>query len=328
LKAAFERFIDAGDKTDQDIAELVRRSEIDIAVDLTGHTQHSRFSVFARRSAPIQVNYLGYLGTLGAKFIDYVIADKIALPFDQQSHFDEKIIHLPDCFLATDDCLEIAAWDPSRQEAGLPANGFVFSCFNASYKLTRPVFEAWMRVLRAVPDSVLWLVQSNDQMLANLRSEAERLRVDPARLVFASHLPLPQHLARQRLAGLFLDTVPYNAGATGVAALWSGVPVLTICGETFVGRMAASMLHGIGLPELVTHNLDDYEALAVKLAREPVLLAGFRRRLEENKPRMPLFDTDRFRRHLEQAYTTMVEIQRRGDSPHSFNVEPSESLVI
>jgi predicted O-linked N-acetylglucosamine transferase (SPINDLY family) len=326
LEAAFERFIDAGDKTDQDIAELVRRSEIDIAVDLTGHTQHSRFGVFARRSAPIQVNYLGYLGTLGAKFIDYVIADKIALPFDQQSHFDERIIHLPDCFLATDDCLEIASWDPSRQEAGLPANGFVFSCFNASYKLTRPVFEVWMRVLRAVPDSVLWLVQSNDQMSANLRSEAERLRVDPARLVFASHLPLPQHLARQHLAGLFLDTVPYNAGATGVAALWSGVPVLTVCGETFVGRMAASMLHGIGLPELVAHNLDDYEALAVKLAREPVLLAGLRRRLEENKRRMPLFDTDRFRRHLEQAYRTMVKIQRSGGSPRSFSVEPSVAI--
>ena len=325
LKSAFESFIEVDDKTDRDIAELIRRSEIDIAVDLMGHTVHNRFSVFARRPAPIQINYLGYLGTLGAKFIDYVIADKIALPFDQQQYFDEKIIHLPDCFVATDDRQEISSWYPSRQETGLPADGFVFCCFNNSYKLTRPLFEAWMRVLRAVPDSVLWLVQSNDKMIANLRGEAERCCVDSARLVFAPRLPLPQHLARQRLAGLFLDTVPYNAGATAVAALRSGVPVLTVRGETFVGRIAPSMLHAIGLSELVTHNLDDYEALAVKLAREPILLAGFRRRLEENQSRMPLFDTDRFRRHLEQAYRTMVETQRRAEPPHSFSVECAQA---
>jgi protein O-GlcNAc transferase len=322
IKAAFERFIEVDDKSDQDIAELIKRSEIDIAVDLTGHTQDSRFSVFARRPAPIQVNYLGYLGTLGAKFIDYVIADQIALPFDQQPYFDEKIIHLPDCFVVTDDRQEIATWNPSRQEAGLPADGFVFCCFNNSYKLTPPLFEAWMRMLRAIPGSVLWLARSNDQMIANLRREAERCRVDSARLVFAARLPLPQHLARQRLAGLFLDTAPYNAGATAVAALWSGVPILTIRGETFAGRMAASMLNAIGLPELVTHNLDDYEAFAVKLAREPSLLAELRQRLEENRRRMPLFGTDRFCRHLEQAYTTMVEIQRRGEPPRSFGVEP------
>jgi protein O-GlcNAc transferase len=321
MKSAFERFIEVDDKTDKDIAELVRRSEIDIAVDLMGHTQHNRFSVFARRPAPIQVNYLGYLGTLGAKFIDYVIADKIALPFDQQPYFDEKIIHLPDCFLVTDDRQEIASWNPSRQEVGLPADGFVFCCFNNSYKLARPLFEAWMRVLRAVPNSVLWLAQSNDQMIANLRGEAERCHVDPARLVFAPRLPLPQHLARQHLAGLFLDTVPYNAGATAVAALWAGVPVLTIRGDTFVGRMAASMLHAIGLPELMTHNLEDYEALAVKLAREPILLDGLRRRLGENQSLLPLFDTDRFRGSLERAYTTMIEIERQGKGPRSFSVE-------
>lgn len=321
VQTAFERFIEAGRQSDQDIAELIRHSEIDIAVDLTGHTWHNRFSVFARRPAPIQVNYLGYLGTLGAKFIDYVIADKIALPFDHQPYFDEKIIHLPNCFLVTDDREEIASWNPSRQEAGLPADGFVFCCFNNSYKLNRSLFDAWMRVLRAVPDSVLWLAQSNDQMIANLRREADRCRVDSARLVFAPRLPLPQHLARQRLAGLFLDTVPYNAGATALAALRSGVPVLTIRGETFVSRIAASMLNAIGLPELVTHNLDDYEALAVKLAREPNLLADLRRRLEDNQPRMPLFDTDRFCRNLEQAYTTIVETQRRVEPPRSFSVE-------
>ncbi len=321
IKSAFDRFIDVRDKSDQEVAELLGRLEIDIAVDLMGFTLNNRLNIFGRRPAPIQVNYLGYIGTLGARFIDYVIADSIALPFDQQPYFDERIVHLPDCFLLTDDRQEIADVTPSRQEAGLPAEGFVFCSFNNSYKLMRPVFGAWMRILRAVPGSVLWLARANAEMVDNLRRQAQRLQVNPARIVFAPRLSLPQHLARQRLADLFLDTVPYNAGATAVGALWSGVPVLTIRGETFVGRMAASIVHAIDLPELVTDKLEDYEALAIKLASEPKLLGGLRRRLEENKRQKPLFDTDRFRRHLEEAYITMVELHQRGEAPRSFSVD-------
>jgi len=324
LTGAFEHFIDVRDKSDQDIAELVRRLEIDIAVDLMGFTKNSRLNVLARRPAPIQVNYLGYIGTMGAEFIDYVIADKIALPFDQQPFYTEKIVHLPECFLVTDDQQEIAPWTPSREEAGLPRQGFVFCSFNNSYKLARPIFELWMRLLHAVEGSVLWLAESNAEMIVNLRREAQQLGIEGERIVFAPRVALPRHLARQRLAGLFLDSTPYNAGATGAAALWSGVPLLTVMGETFVGRMAASMLHAVGLPELVTHNLDDYESLAVKLASEPALLSGIRRKLQENLRLTPLFDTDRFRRHIEQAYMTMVDIRRRGEGPRSFSVEPMQ----
>lgn len=312
IEGAFERFVDVRDKSEREIAELVRMLEIDIAVDLMGFTKNNRLGVFARRPAPVQVNYLGYIGTMGADFIDYIIADEVALPLDQQPYFAEKIVHLSGCFLVTDDLQEIAAHTPSREEAGLPPDGFVFCSFNTSYKLAKPVFEVWMRLLGAVPRSVLWLAEANSDMAANLRREAQRCDIAPERLVFAPRVPLRRHLARQRHAGLFLDTVPYNAGATGVAALWAGVPLLTVLGETFVGRMAGSMLHAVGLPDLVTQKLEEYEALALKLARDPDLLSGVRQRLQVNLGVAPLFDTDRFRRHLEQAYSTMVDIQRRG----------------
>jgi len=321
IEGGLEHFFDVRDENDRDIANLVRRLEIDIAVDLMGFTKNNRFGVLARRPAPIQVNYLGYVGSMGADFIDYVIADEIALPFDQQPFFAEKIVHLPGCFLVTDDRQEISPHTPSRAEAGLPPEGFVFCSFNNSYKLNGPIFELWMRLLGGVPGSVLWLVQANGDMVVNLRREGQRCGIAPERIVFAPRLPLPQHLARQRLAGLFLDTVPYNAGATGAAALWSGVPVLTMAGQTFVGRMAASMLHAVGLPELVTQNLEDYEAIALKLARDPELLSGIRHKLQDNLRITALFDTDRFRRNLEKAYSTMVDIWKRGASPRSFAVE-------
>ncbi len=322
IEGAFERFVDVRDKSEQKIAELVRALEIDIAVDLMGFTKNNRLGVFARRPAPVQVNYLGYIGTMGADFIDYVIADEIALPFDQQPYFAEKIVHLPGCFLVTDDRQGIASHMPSREEVGLPPDGFVFCSFNNSYKLAKPVFEVWMRLLDAVPGSVLWLAESNPDMAVNMRREAQCRGITPERFVFAPRVPLPQHLARQRLAGLFLDTVPYNAGATGVAALWAGLPVLTMLGQTFVGHMAASMMHAVGLPELITHSLEDYEVLALKLAHDPGLLSGIRQKLQNNLRVSPLFDTDRFRRQLEQAYGTMVDIQRQGQHPRSFSVEP------
>jgi protein O-GlcNAc transferase len=322
LEAACERFASVHDKSDQDIAELVRRLEIDIAVDLTGHTENRRLGILARRPAPIQVSYLGYLGTMGTDFTDYVIADEIALPSDQQQYYTEKIVHLPDCFLVNDNRLGIAAQVPSRTEAGLPAEGFVFCSFNNSYKLARPMFDLWMRALGAIDASVLWLVESNAEMAANLRREAQRCGVDPDRLIFAPRVALPDHLARHQLADLFLDTAPYNAGATGAAALWAGLPVLTVLGETLVGRMAASMLHAVGLPQLVANSLDDYEAMAIKLAADPASLAAIRRTLRDNIATAPLFDTDRFRRHLEQAYRTMVEIQRREEKPRGFAIAP------
>jgi protein O-GlcNAc transferase len=321
IKGAFEHFIDVGDRSEQDIAELIRRHEVDIVVDLMGLTGDNRLNVLARRPAPIQVNYLGYIATMGAPFIDYVIADQLALPFDQQSFYTEKIVHLPECFLGTDDRQEIISRTPSREEAGLPREGFVFCSFNNTYKLNRQVFLVWMRLLRAVPGSVLWLAYSNPEMVINLRREAEECGVPSGRIVFAPRLPLREHLARQRLAGLFLDTTPYNAGATAAAALWSGVPVLTVLGHTFVGRMAASMLHAVGTPDLVTNNLDHYEALALKLARDADLLLGIRRELQSNLKVMPLFDTDRFRRHIETAYSTMWRRHQQKQPPVAFAVQ-------
>lgn len=317
---AFEHFIDVRHNSDQDIADLVRDLEIDIAVDLMGYTQNARTGILARRPAPIQVSYLGFLGTMGADFIDYVIADKIALPFDQQRYFIEKIVHLPDCFLVNDNRLAIAPHTPSRGDAGLPAEGFVFCSFNNSYKLTRPMFELWMRLLHTVEGSVLWLAEANPEMALNLRREAQRGDVDPRRLIFAPRLPLAEHLARQRLADLFLDTAPYNAGATAAAALWSGVPVLTVLGKTFVGRMAASMLHAVGLPELAAELLPDYEALASRIATEPALCASLKDKLARNRETFPLFDTARATRHIEAAYEAMWQAYRHGRPPANLEV--------
>lgn len=317
---AVDHFIPVADDNDEAVAALVRRREIDIVVDLMGFTENSRPDVLARRPAPIHVNYLGFIGTMGAPYIDYVIADEIALPVDQQPFFSEKIVHLPDCFLPTDDRQEIAARTPSRLEAGLPPEGFVFCSFNNSYKLNQPVFGVWMRLLQAVPGSVLWLTQSNSEMVGNLSRQAERCGVDPERIIFAPRVPYAEHLARQRLAGLFLDTTPYNAGATAVAALWAGVPVLTCLGETFVARMAASMLHALGLRELVTNSLAEYEALARRIASNSKLCAGLKEKLARNRGSHPLFDTARITAHIEQAYMTMVDSLQRGEAPRSFKV--------
>jgi len=323
IKGAFEHFIEVHDKSDQAIADLVRQLEIEIAVDLMGYTQNSRPGIFARRCAPIQVSYLGYLGTMGTDFIDYVIADKIALPFDQQRFYVENIVHLPDCFLVNDNRLIIAPHTPSRRDVGLPAEGFVFCSFNNGYKLGPPIFELWMRLLQGVEGSVLWLFQSNAEMAVNLQREARRCGIDPSRIIFAPRVTLSEHLARQRLADLFLDTTPYNAGATGAGALWSGVPMLTMIGETFVGRMAASMLHAVGLPELVAKSLPDYEALALKIATEPAFCTALKDKLTRSRGTYPLFDTERFTRHIEAAYLGMWQRYTSGEKPHSFAVAPS-----
>jgi protein O-GlcNAc transferase len=322
LVGAFDRFHDVRLQNDRDIAELLNRMQVDIAVDLTGHTQDGRLAILAHRPAPVQVAYLGYPGTTGAGFIDYVIADKTILPFDEQPLYTERIVHLPECYQVNDSTRKIAVRTPTRREAGLPEKGFVFCCFNNNYKITPPVFDIWMRLLGRIEGSALWLLQDNVDAQENLRTEAAARGIDPARLVFAARLEPEEHLARHRLADLFLDTLPYNAHTTASDALWTGLPLLTCRGTSFAGRVAASLLHAAGLPELVTNDFGEYEDLALRLAADASLLLRLRNRLERNRATCPLFDADRFRRHIERAYVTMWEIQRRGDNPGSFSVDP------
>jgi predicted O-linked N-acetylglucosamine transferase (SPINDLY family) len=290
LVRAFDRFHDVRASSNVEVARALKDLEIDIAVDLKGYTQDSRPEILSHRPAPIQVNYLGYPGTMGADFIDYIIADPIVLPFDRQPFYAEKIVQLPDCYQVND-----------RQRAIAQTT--------------------LMRLLQGAPGSVLWLLRENAGAEANLRREAQVRGVDPGRLVFAGRLKVDQHLARHRLADLFLDTLPYNAHTTASDALWAGLPVLTCQGEAFAARVASSLLTAVGLPQLVTTNLADYEALAVALAQDAHRLGDIRAKLAHNRATEPLFDTDRFRQYLEAAYLRMWDICQRGEAPRSFAVE-------
>jgi predicted O-linked N-acetylglucosamine transferase (SPINDLY family) len=322
LIKSFDRFFDVKSRTDADVARLIRDLRAHIAIDLKGYTSDARVGIFAQRVAPVQVSYLGYPGTMGADFIDYVIADPISLPFEQQPFYPEKIVHLPDTYQVNDSKRRIGAKMPTRRAVGLPEHGFVFCCFNNNWKLNPAMFDVWMRVLHQVDGSVLWLLRSNDLAAENLRKEAQARGIDPDRLVFASSIDSAEHLARHQLADLFLDTLPYNAHTTASDSLWAGVPLVTCQGTTFAGRVAASLLHAVGLPELVTESLNDYEQLALKLAREPDLLRAIRSRLAAQRSSWPLFDSQRFRRHIEAAYQTMWDIWQRDESPRSFKVDP------
>jgi predicted O-linked N-acetylglucosamine transferase (SPINDLY family) len=305
IAAAFERFIDVSQLSDSEVARLIRELEVDIAVDLTGYTENNRTDIFALRPAPIQVNYLGFPGGMGAEYMDNLLADAFVIPEAARSHYQEQIVYLPDCFQANDDKRQIAEYTPSRAEAGLPDAGFVFCAFNNVYKFTPAMFEVWLHLLQAVPGSVLWLAAETPCVRRNLTAEATRFGVAADRLVFSPRVPYPEHLARMRLADLFLDTLPFNAGTTASDALWAGLPVLTCAGEAFAARMAGSLLQTIGLPELVTCNLAEYEALALELATSPTRLAEIRTKLANNRDTSPLFDTDRFCRNLESAYQGM-----------------------
>ena len=307
LKAAFEHFVDVRDKSDRDVAALIREREVDIVVDLNGHTQGSRTGALASRPAPVAVSYLGFPGTLGASYVDYVIADRFVIPETQEACYAEKVVCLPDTFQANDRGRVIAPRTPTRAEAGLPERGFVFCAFNNSYKITPAMFDIWMRLLAQCEGSVLWLVGGRDALVANLSREAARRGVDPARLVFAPRLPYAEHLARFRLADLFLDTLPFNGGTTASDALWAGLPVLTCAGEAMAARMAGSLLRAVGLPELVTTSLADYEALALALAREPSRIAALKATLARNRESYPLFDSERFTRQFEAACVAMLE---------------------
>jgi protein O-GlcNAc transferase len=320
LTAGFDRFVDVRAMSDRAAAELIRDSGIDIAVDLKGYTAGNRFGIFAFRGAPLQVAYLGFPATTGATFIDYLIADGRVVPPGAEAFYSEKIVRLPDSYQVNDRKRHIADHAPSRHDAGLPEPGFVFCSFNNSYKIQPAVFDVWMSLLRTVEGSVLWLLDDNAAAGAHLKAAAESRGISSSRLVFAPRLPLDQHLARHRLADLFLDTFPVNAHTTASDALWAGLPLVTLQGETFTSRVASSVLAAAGLPELVTRTLPDYQALALKLAREPLVLAGLKTRLEGNRLGTPLFDTDRFRGNIESAYVTMYERSQSGKPPASFDV--------
>ena len=324
LAQAFDRFIDVQGDSAERTAQRLRQMEIDIAVDLVGFTEGCRPGILRHRPAPVQVNYLGFPGTMGAEYLDYIIADRIVIPEDQGAYYTEKVVHLPHCYLPGGGTRDIAERVPSRVEAGLPEKGFVFCCFNHVYKITPAMFDIWMRLLSQIEGSVLWLLQAQAGAAANLRREAEARGVAPGRLVFADFVARDaDHLARLSLADLFLDTLPYNAHATASDALWAGVPVLTVMGTGFPGRVAASLLRAIGLEEMIAPSLDAYEALALRLARDRAALEAVKAKLARNRDTCALFDTARFTRDLERAFVRMVERQREGLAPQSFAVEGS-----
>ncbi len=306
LVKAFEHFHDARQQSDRDVAALLRQWEIDIAIDLGGHTSGARPWVLAHRPAPVQTKYMGYPGTSGSDFIDYLITDRLVVPPDQEKFFSEKIATLPDTLWVTDTKRDVPA-PSSRAQAGLPEDGFVFCCFNHNWKITAPLFDIWMRLLQQVDGSMLWLLEGNASIRDNLRKEAQARGVAPDRLIFAARTTPEQHLARQQLADLFLDTLPYNAHTTASDALWVGLPLITTPGHSFPARVAASILKAAELPELVAKDLPAYETLALKLASDPAALQAIREKLVANRNRVPLFDTARFTRNLEALYRTMLE---------------------
>jgi predicted O-linked N-acetylglucosamine transferase (SPINDLY family) len=322
LQAGLEHFIDIAALTDDAAAQLLRRREIDILINLNGYFGEERTGVFARRPAPLAVSYLGFPGTMGADYIDYIIADRHVIPPQDAPHYAEKVVHLPDCYQANDSQRRIADAVPSRRAAGLPDDGFVFCCFNNNHKIVPDMFAVWMNLLRQVPGSVLWLLEGNAAVTRNLRREAESRGVAGARIVFAPRIAPDRHLARHRLADIFLDTLPHNAHTTASDALWTGLPLVTCVGSTFAGRVAASLLAAVGLDDLVTVSLIDYEALALRLARDAALLGAMRRKLASDRDAQPLFDARRLCRHVEAAFGRMWERHVGGKAPDGFAVEP------
>ena len=312
LEKAFDLFVDFQNVTDEVAAQRIYSDKIDILVDLTGHTLNSRIGIFAYRPAPIQVNYLGYPGTMGAGYMDYIIADNFTIPYGDQEYYTEKVIRVPDCFMPHDSTRPCPV-QPSRNDCGLPDGAFVFCNFNNSYKITHEVFTIWCRLLHAVPNSILWLAASNPQAERNLLNSAEKQGLNSERIIYAGKLPqIEEHLARMQCADLFLDTNPYNAHSTCSDALWMGLPVLTCVGDTFPSRVAGSLLTAIEIPELITYNLEDYYNLALELATNRDKLAIIRNKIIANRDNSPLFDSKRFTRNLEAAYIKMISDHSSG----------------
>ena len=321
LSKSFDQFIDVRLRTDKDIALMSRDMQIDVAIDLKGFTQDQRLGIFSYRAAPIQVNYIGYPGTMSAVYIDYIIADPTLIPIESQQYYSEKVVYLPNSYQVNDRQRVIADKVFTKEELGLPSDSFVFCCFNNNFKITPDTFDGWMRILKAVEGSVLWLLEDNPIAGINLRKEAQTRGIDPKRLVFAKRMKPPEHLARHRAADLFIDTLPYNAHTTASDALWAGLPVLTCMGESFASRVAASLLNAIELPELITTTQEYYEATAIELATNPAKLKEIKDKLERNRLTTALFDTPRFTKHIEDAYTQMYERYQADLPPDHIYIE-------
>ncbi|MBS0341234.1 MAG: tetratricopeptide repeat protein [Proteobacteria bacterium] len=325
LVAAFDSFTEVHEHSDADIAALARTGGIDIAIDLKGFTQDARPGIFAHRAAPIQVNYLGFPGSMGCDFIDYIVADDTLVRDDELDAYAEKVLRLPGSYQVNDNTKPITGQVPDRAALGLPQDGFVFACFNNNYKITPAIFDVWMRLLAQVPGSVLWLFRGGssegDGASGALQAQARARGVDPARLVWAERMPLAEHLARHAQADLFLDTPYCNAHTTCSDALWAGLPVLTLAGDTFASRVAASLLRAAGLPELVTHDFAAYENAALDLARSPQRLAALRERLSRARTESPLFDTPLFARRIERAYAAAWSRHLRQLAPVHMRIE-------
>jgi len=320
LARGFDRFVDLRARSHREAARLIHADEIDILIDLKGYTHHARPAIAAYRPAPVQVSYLGFPATMGADFIDYIMVDPVVVPPSQQPVFAERLVHLPGSYQVNDRRREIAI-PASRQDCGLPAEGLVLCCFNNTYKISPAFFEVWMRLLRSVPNSVLWLLEANELVKVNLRSEAEKRGIDSGRLIFAPLVSAAEHLGRQRHADLFLDTLPCNAHTTASDALWAGLPVLTCSGETFAGRVAGSLLAAADMPELVTASLEQYEQTALALAREPQRLTALRRKLVESHDTVALFDLPKLTANIEAAYARMWQTWLSGQEPVAFSIE-------
>ncbi len=315
LEKSFDHFLEVSNQNSKTIAELTREMEIDIAIDLKGYTQDCRPDIFALRPAPVQVNYLGFPGTMGAPYIDYIIADSVILPEEHFQMYSEKVVHLPHSYQANDANRQIATTTLTRQELDLPESGFVFCCFNNTFKITPDLFSCWMRLLTKVDGSVLWLLEGSNTISRNLRHEAQKHGVSSERLIFSKRIEPSKHLARHRQADLFLDSFYCNAHTTASDALWAGLPLLTCLGNTFASRVAASLLQAVGLPELITQSHEEYEAMALKLATHPDELAKIKQKLKHNRLIEPLFNTRLYTQHIESAYQQMWQCQQDGLAP-------------
>ena len=321
LETAFDQFVDCRNLSDAEIARMLQEREIDIAIDLMGPTENARPGIFSYRPAPVQAIFLGFAGSSGAPYMDYIIADRIVIPEEEQNLFREKVVYLPDTFMGTDSKRIVGATIPSRADEGLPESGFVFCAFSNTYKISPQIFDVWMELLRSIDNSVLWLGNTNSTAKDNLRREAKRRGVEPERIVFARRVEINRdHLARHRLANLFLDTQPLGAHSTVCDALWAGIPVLTCAGASFGGRVAASVLSALGLSELVTNDLLSYRQRALQLVSDPHALKTLRARLAVHRTEFPLFNTAQFTRHIEAAYFSMWERYQKGDPPAALSV--------
>lgn len=320
--AAFDNFNDIATSSDHQIAEKIAADDVHLLIDLKGRTREARLGILKYRPAPVAAHYIGFPGTIGGGLVDYMIADAVTVPFEQAAHYSEAIVHLPHCYQVNDRHRSVAE-TPTRSSCGLPDNAFVLCGFAQPFKLSPEVLDVWARILTQVPGSVLWMLAYNDEMQANVRREVEARGIAAERLIFAAPADLPEHLARQKLADLYLDTWPYGAHTSASDALWVGLPVVTSPGGSFASRVSASLLESIRAPELIAASADDYAEIAVRLARAPAELAALRRKLEHNRGTAPLFDTDLFRRGIEAAYLQMWEIFERGEKPRHFAVDAS-----